>query len=462
MALSYRADIDGLRAVAVLAVLLFHAGVPLVSGGYVGVDVFFVISGYLITAILRREAESGRWSIARFYERRIRRILPALIVMSIATVLLSGVFLLPSMNRDVPQQALSALGFVANIHFWLSSGYFAPAAETKPFLHTWSLGVEEQFYIFMPLVVLASRAPCAGSATGAARGLALLSFGLCVALTPRYPEASFYLLPMRAWELLAGSLLTYLPARGGRVLNEALASAGLALLGFAIFAFDAGTPFPGWHAALPVVGAALLIHAAPGTFAGRLLSTPLVVGVGLISYSLYLWHWPIVVFARSGAFDPGPAGPVVVLCLSLLLGYLSWRFIEQPFRNRQAMPTRKLLAATAAGAVAVFAATSVLRAAHGNFGRFDVQALAYDRARFDISPLRLDCHLSAGIDRPGGYCKVGEGTKGEVTVWADSHGVELSSALAALGYRVTVITYSGCPPALGYARAERPDCKRAQ
>ncbi|WP_454684476.1 acyltransferase family protein [Ancylobacter moscoviensis] len=460
MALSYRADIDGLRAVAVLAVLFFHAGVAAVPGGYVGVDVFFVISGYLITAILRREAESGAWSIARFYERRIRRILPALIVMSAVTVLLAGVFLLPTMNRDVPKQAMAALGFVANIYFWLTSDYFAAAAETKPFLHTWSLGVEEQFYLFMPLVMLAVAGWGRRRQIVVLSALAALSLGLCVALTPRHPEASFYLLPMRAWELLAGGLLGYLPSGGRpRWLDEMLASAGLLMLAGAIFLFDDTTPFPGYAAILPVLGAALLIRAAPGTWVGRFLSARAMVGIGLISYSLYLWHWPITVFARSGAVDLGRAAPAIILGLSLLLGYLSWRFIEQPFRDRTAMPTRRLLAATAVGVVAVLAAGGVLRAARGNLGGLDAQQIAFDRARYDISPLRLDCHIASGIGRPGGYCTRGDGTKGEVTVWADSHGIELSSALADLGYRVTMITYSACPPALGYAPAPRPDCR---
>lgn len=462
MKVPYRADIDGLRALAVLAVLFFHSGVSLVPGGYVGVDVFFVISGFLITSILRREVEDGTYSIAAFYERRIRRIIPALLVVSVVTILLAGFILLPSMNRTVPKQALSALGFVANLYFWRTADYFAPNAETMPFLHTWSLGVEEQFYIFMPLAMVVVCRWRRQWQLAALLAAVAVSFALSVGLTPSRPVPSFYLLPTRAWELLAGALLTYVPRGGARPRgrDEVLAAAGLAMLAAAVFLFDSATPFPGYAAALPVLGAVLLIHFAPGTRVGALLSVRPLVGVGLISYSLYLWHWPIVVFARSERFTLDPAvEPLLIIGLSLVLAVLSWRYVEQPFRNRAVLPPRRMLGLVAAGCVAVFATGWLLKASGGHFTAMDARALAFDRARFDISPWRLACHLSAGVTRPGGYCELGDGSKGELTVWADSHGVELSAALAQLGYKVTTITYSACLPSPDYVSVTRPHCQ---
>lgn len=463
MSVPYRADIDGLRAVAVLAVVFFHAGFPLVTGGYVGVDIFFVISGFLITSILRREMDAGAFSITKFYERRVRRILPALLVVTLVTIIFSGFILLPSMNQTVPAQALAALGFVANVYFRRASHYFAPSADTLPFLHTWSLGVEEQFYIVMPLALLFVFRRQRHWQAAALILAAIASFMLSVVLTRTYPGFSFYLLPTRAWELLVGALLTYVPRTniGRSWWSEGGAFGGLAAIAAAIFLFDSVTPFPGYAAALPVLGAALFIQSAPSTCAGALLSRPLMVGLGRISYSLYLWHWPIAVFTHSGRFSLHPTfASLLIVGLSLSLAFLSWRYIEQPFRSAARIPARLMLTSVGTGCLLVVVAGALLTASGGHFGAFDQRQVAIDRARSSISPWRDECHIYSGVGRPGGYCKVGDGSKGEMTVWSDSHGVELVAALAESGYKVTSITYSSCPPSRDYEVAGRPQCQR--
>ena len=296
----YRRDIDGLRAIAILPVLLFHAHVPGFSGGYVGVDIFFVISGFLITGIIAREVDEQRFSLVHFYERRFRRIMPALSLMILAVLAAACWLYLPGDIEGVPKSALAATLFASNLWFFTDTGYFAGGADVKPLLHTWSLAVEEQFYIGFPiLLMLVARfaARWRGLIVGA---IAAISLALAIALQRDTSGFTFYLLPTRAWELFAGALLALgaIPAARARWLREALAWSGLLSVAFAVIFYTRETVFPGITALPPVLGAALLLHSAPGTSVGRLLSMPLFVGVGLISYSLYLWHWPLIVFTE--------------------------------------------------------------------------------------------------------------------------------------------------------------------
>lgn len=354
----YRREIDGLRALALLPVMLFHAGFETFSGGYVGVDVFFVISGYLITSIVLRSLDEGRFSVVEFYERRMRRILPALFLVLFVTFPFAWAWLLPS-DMDRYSAALASVSlFASNILFWRGSGYFDAASELKPLLHTWSLAVEEQFYVLYPLLLLLvwSR----GRKTFAwILGIgALISFALAEWAAPMRPSFTFYLLPTRAWELALGALTALHLARyplpsGGSHVRAAAGLLGLALIAFSVVAYDARTPFPGRLALAPTLGAVLIICFADGrTWTGRLLGSRLLVGVGLVSYSGYLWHQPLLALARHRSLGhvewPLAAGLIVA---SLALAALSWKYVEKPFRDRGRIARSHVFAFAAAGSV---------------------------------------------------------------------------------------------------------------
>jgi len=335
--MKYRPEIDGLRAVAVLPVILFHAGFGLFSGGFVGVDVFFVISGYLITSLLLEDIENKRFSLTNFYERRARRILPALFLVMLVCLPFSWAWMLPSQLLDFSNSLMAVSLFVSNILFWRESDYFAPAAEEKPLLHTWSLAVEEQYYLLFPLFLLLAWRNGRNVAFWMVFALALASFALSEWASRHEATANFYLSITRAWELLAGSLAAFIVAKRGVLANNSLAAAGLAAILISIFAYDKSTPFPSAYTLLPVGGVVLLIlYARSGTLAAKLLSLKPLVAVGLISYSAYLWHQPLFAFARLKADHP-PA-PVVFLVLSVAamgLAFLSWKYVEKPFRQIQ-------------------------------------------------------------------------------------------------------------------------------
>lgn len=371
--LAHRKDIDGLRAVAILPVLFFHAGIDVFRGGFVGVDVFFVISGYLITALILKERQEGSFSLIRFYERRARRILPALFLVMICCLPFAWAWLLPSDFRDFADSMMAVVLFVSNVHFHREAGYFAPDASLQPLLHTWSLSVEEQFYLLFPLLVtafwfLGRKALGALILAIAVISLLVAQFGAHAAglfdadakALPftAVPDYAFYLLPTRAWELLAGSLAAFRLQGGERRLegSEILSLAGLIAILYAVFLFDETTPHPSFHTLLPVGGTVLIIlFATPGTFCARLLSMPFLVGIGLISYSVYLWHQPLFAFYRIQSPDGQDDIAFLLLALlSLALGWLSWRFVEQPFRDRQRVSRKQIFGWSASCGVCLF------------------------------------------------------------------------------------------------------------
>lgn len=334
---AYRPDVDGLRAVAVLSVLGYHAFPGLLPGGFAGVDIFFVISGFLITGIILEDLQRGRFTFANFYWRRIRRIFPALILVLAASLFLGWRVLLPDEYAQLGKHVAAGAGFISNLALWREAGYFDSAAELKPLLHLWSLGVEEQYYLVWPLLLLLFRNQPKKMlwmivAVGAA------SFVLNVAAVARYPAATFYLPVTRFWELLAGSLLAYLAVFGkkqshGFENTKALAGAALIVAGFALL--HAERAFPGWWALLPVLGAALLVRAGPAAWINRrILSHPGLVFVGLISYPLYLWHWPLLAYARivEGG-EPPLAVRAGLLLASVLLAWLTYELVEKKIRH---------------------------------------------------------------------------------------------------------------------------------
>jgi len=459
----YRADIDGLRAIAVLSVVAYHAGVPLFTGGFVGVDIFFVISGYLIGGIVEREMRAGVFSFTGFYARRARRLLPAL-----AGVLLFGygsaaLLLAPSETLDYARSALATIFAVSNVLFWKGGGYFSLAAEHDPLLMTWSLGVEEQFYICFPIVLVLLFRLWRQHVYVALGVLSTMSLALSVWATHHTPTAAFYLLPARAWELGAGILLVLrLPSRIGPVLADGQGIVGLALILLPIFGYNPHTPFPGLAAVPPVLGAVLLI-AVPQSWVNRMvLASPPMVLLGLISYSWYLWHWPLLTFARVSAVHAlGPAVGPAIAVLSAVAGYLSWRFIERPFRRERAPAT---IVVRRAAVVLVLLATPAVA----------MMMLKGWPQRFDPALYRLESRRQALVDDPclGAYgarepdqstsCMPPNDGRPAVAVLGDSHAASLAPGLRAAadrdGRRLLQLTAVSCPAITGLSRfiPERP------
>jgi peptidoglycan/LPS O-acetylase OafA/YrhL len=343
--MKYRPEIDGLRALAVIPVILFHAGFDLFSGGYLGVDIFFVISGYLITTIIIQELTSGHFTLSGFYERRVRRIFPALAFLILATIPLAWLCLPPDAMSDYALSLIGVATFSSNFVFWKQDGYFETAAELTPLLHTWSLAVEEQFYLIFPLAMLivwkfGKKVIVVLCLVGF-----LLSLLIAQWATQYAVRGGFFLLPPRGWELLIGTFCAFYlqwrcKTKGHHVRamrwHQALSLCGLAMVLYAIFGFDSLTPTPSLYTLIPTLGAAFIIlYANQGTFVQTLLSQKVLVRIGLISYSAYLWHHPVFVFYRYNTLAEPPHLTMLALSIfSLALGWMSWKFIEQPFRQK--------------------------------------------------------------------------------------------------------------------------------
>lgn len=463
---AYRADIDGLRCVAVVSVLLSHLDLSWGAGGFVGVDVFFVISGFLITGIIARELSVGSYSILRFYERRARRILPALFVTLIVSFGLGAIALGPDQLVSLALSAVATVAFASNIWFWLtSSGYFGADVKLEPLLHTWSLGVEEQFYIFFPVLLwIVYRA--------APRRLALVVAGLAgVSLVVAVrqvgsgdPQAAFYLLPSRIWELGLGALIALAPPPVPRGTGL---RAGLAVLAFAAILvpvplYTSATPFPGLAALPPVVGAAALIwlHGTGETPIKALLSSRPFVAIGLVSYSLYLWHWPVIVYTKVMLGPLTPAAAVACAVASLVLAVLSWRFVERPFRTGAGpLRTRSaVFVASGAGMAATAALAGLFWMGGGFAGRLDPATAAIFAGADDIEPRSLACmgRKNLGVDS----CRIGAPGDGpaDFLLWGDSHaGAAMPAfdrAARDAGMRGYLTAFPACAPLLGIYRVE--------
>lgn len=358
----YRRDIDGLRAIAVLAVIAAHAGVPSMAGGILGVDIFFVISGYLITGILQREFRSGQFSLIGFYDRRIRRILPALNVMLLLCTPVAFVLMLPGDLESYGQSLVATVLFANNILLMLTAGYFDLESKLKPLLHSWSLGVEEQYYIFAPLLMWASyRLMRERGLLAFACIMTLASFVVSLWLSPTHPNANFYLVFSRAWELGAGAIVALVEPRlrtlwgGHEGRRAALMLTGLVGLLASIVLTNPTNAMPNWQTLGPVLSTCMLLALGSSAgLAGRVLSAGPVVFIGLLSYSAYLYHQPVLVFARLTSFSEPPLWLMASLCVLVFgLAYLSWRFVETPFRDRRRVPFRQALAFAAIPSVLI-------------------------------------------------------------------------------------------------------------
>lgn len=470
--MQYRADIDGLRAIAVLSVVLYHAGVSHTGGGYVGVDVFFVISGYLITGQIYQELTAGSFSVLGFYERRIRRIVPALIFVILLCIPFALVLFLPPGMKGFSESVVAAAMFLSNVYFWMSSGYFDPAAQTLPLLHTWSLAIEEQFYVLIPLVMIVV-VPRWGSYV--AIPLALLagaSLALGIYMIEKAPSGSFFLLPTRAWELLIGALLVFVPpiTIRSRTAREAIGAIGLGMIAYAVLAYTKTTPFPGAAALLPTIGTALLIFIGRDsqTLATALLTTKPIVAIGLISYSFYLVHWPMIVFTRYYLLLEPSAGHIaVIIVASLMLAAFSWRFVERPFRHQKNFaPRSAVFGVTAASLMALGLAGALGATSAGFRGRFPTfeQTSPHESAR---QHWRVNVCLL--VDQPhdawkADKCKLTTGASRNALLWGDSFAAHYVPGLVSnadrLSANIIQYTFAGCPPILSYYSFAIPDCQK--
>ncbi|KAA0676810.1 acyltransferase family protein [Roseomonas genomospecies 6] len=473
--MTYRPDIDGLRAVSILVVLLFHAKFSLFSGGYIGVDVFFVISGYLIGSIILSDARRGTFSLATFYVRRIRRILPALFAALAVTAALSLTLLSPQELKSFSQNLAATALFSSNIVYYLKSGYFENAAEMNPLLHTWSLGVEQQFYIVFPLLLLALLHRGRSVWIAVLLAAAAASFALGVFLVRDHPTAAFYLLPPRLWELVLGALLAFgaVPDIRGRAGRELASALGVALILVSVFALTEATAFPGYAALLPCLGAALVIHAGRTgpTAVGAVLTLRPVVFIGLISYSMYIWHWPLMVFARfHKGRDLSTRETLVLLVAITAVSVLSWRFIEVPFRKPRGESGRQ--------PATVFARTGWAMAGLAGVGLLGHLSNGLPQRFTDYAPQEISgrelykehtCFLET--DQPSGAwpgpdkCRIGPLKDGMPTalLWGDSFAAHyvpgLQSVADTLPFDIVQYTASGCPPIKDLDVNTRPNCQ---
>lgn len=356
--MDYRREIDGLRALAVVPVILFHADHTAFGGGFVGVDVFFVISGYLISAIILKELERGQFSLVNFYERRARRILPALFLVMFVCVPFAWLFLSASEYKKFSNSLEATALFFSNFFFWRQSGYFDSEAELKPLLHTWSLAVEEQYYLLFPVFLMLFWRLGKQWLLVALGSLFVVSLVAAIVISNINSSFAFFLLPTRVWELLLGAFVALYTSSAnqrdfGMVTREVWGWLGLAAICYAVFSFSKETPFPGFNALLPTIGTALVVlFATQRTLVGRFIGNQFFVGVGLISYSAYLWHQPLFAFARHASLaDPGQSVFLLLSLFTFVIAYFSWRYVELPFRSAQRYTTPQVFKFAAIGTI---------------------------------------------------------------------------------------------------------------
>jgi peptidoglycan/LPS O-acetylase OafA/YrhL len=473
--IKWQPHIDGLRAISVVSVLLYHANILQFSGGFVGVDVFFVISGFLISTIIYGDiALYGRLRVVSFYERRARRILPVFIVVTAATITAGGFLLLPGQFTELSQSAIYAVGFAANIFFYASSNYFSQNGSIQPLLHYWSLGVEEQFYLTFPFFVLVCsrlgpRLVGAGIIAVAALSLVLAEYSVL-----RDPPAAFYLPLPRAWELMAGCILALpdFPFPQRRRACEALAAIGLGLITVAVFFYDSQTTFPGLSTLAPVLGAAFILCGCHrcATLTGALLSVRALRLVGLWSYSIYMVHWPLFAFTRLYSPHPRLLFNVIIVVLSIGVGAFSYRFIETPFRSARGIPcSRGVLGVAGLTALASLVGVSLLVVLTGGFlSRFPPKVrdvLAYSNYLATVRPawrytqcFLRDAQTWDGLDQAA--CL--HPAHPSALLWGDSHAGDLYPALFELfrrhGVQLSQANAAGCAPILAYIVGAHPNC----
>jgi peptidoglycan/LPS O-acetylase OafA/YrhL len=457
---TYRPDIDGLRAVSVIAVVLFHAGMG-VTGGFVGVDVFFVISGFLITSLVLKQQDAGKFDVVEFFARRIRRIIPAVCVMTLATLILGWPWLSPAAWVDLAQSALAQVVMMGSVWYWRTISYFSTEAELKPLLHMWSLAVEEQFYLAYPFALVALKGCSRRTLLVVLSTIAIVSLVLSEFFLTRRASAVYYLLPFRSWELLLGGIIALLPRRRTSSWAEIEVAAGLGLILLTAVFYDSKTRFPGLGAVPPCVGAAMVIDGGRvGTTAvGRLLSSRPMVGIGLLSYSLYLWHWPFLALSRNllGPRLPWPIAATSIV-LAVAAAVASWRWVEEPIRRGRSFSSPRSSARLFLGAAGVtMALSAVILVGRGFPERFSPTTLGYFEARSD-KPFRANVPIDA-VER-GELPAFGEADGRDcVVVWGDSHAMMIvpgvDAACSGRGVIGLQATHSSTPPVLDFVVSSR-------
>lgn len=460
ISIGYRPEVDGLRAVSVVAVILYHAGISHFSGGFVGVDAFFVISGYVITLAILKEQSEGNFSFAGFYERRARRILPALALVTLCCFPFALAWMTQEDFLDFSKSVAALSVFASNIYFWLEGNYFAPEAATRPLLHTWSLGIEEQFYLLWPVaIVLLWRF---GLKVILAFLIVTSCIGVGLAQSLWYSDsiATYYLPHTRLWELEIGAICAIAHVWYGRSENSLLAALGLAMVACAIFLFDDSTPFPSFYALIPTIGAGLFISfAGPRTIPGQLLALRPVVFIGLLSYSAYLWHQPLFAFARIRSLDPLSSGQMSLLIVATFaLAAASWRWVETPLRHRGRgrLLERRSVFAAAATTTAVLVGLASYGIANGgeNFVNEQIsQQMKEISGTYPTQNTKCSKSLNVGSTRAGFCISLNAPHSKKIAVVGDSHSGQIFPAFWAAaktdGYDVYRALLGGCPPLYG-------------
>ncbi len=477
--MKYRAEIDGLRAIAVITVMFFHAGFKYFHGGYIGVDIFFVISGYLITTIILTELEEGKFSLVLFYERRARRIIPPLFVVMAASLLYAWFWLLPVDMREFSQSLVAVSSFSSNILFWITSGYWDTSNEFKPLLHTWSLAVEEQYYFLFPLFLMLLWKYQKQWIFSSILMLTVISLGMAQWGAYNEPIAAFYLLPTRVWELAIGAGIGYLflhrnpeieKILSHKLLKETLSFFGLILIIFAVIIFDEKTPYPSLYTLFPTIGTGLLItFSSSETMAGRLLSFRPLVFIGLISYSAYLWHQPLFAFTRLR--NPENTDELVftaLILLSLVLAYFSWLYIEKPFRDKAAINRKSIFTLSLSGSLIFLTVGFSGHLSNGFENRLtddqkrimafnsdetkEIYKKLYREEQCLLSPRQTFTDFSSD-------CFYSNYANNTIFIWGDSHAAALSYGIRKAHQETAQLTASGCLPLTGYDPISRPYCQ---
>jgi peptidoglycan/LPS O-acetylase OafA/YrhL len=471
--MTYRRDIDGLRGIAVLSVILFHAGFSWFQGGFIGVDVFFVISGYLITSIIQKEIDGGSFTLVNFYERRVRRIMPALFVTIVITWIAALLLYMPPEFKSYSASVATTAAFVSNILFWRQGGYFAGPAEIKPLLNIWSLAVEEQFYLLFPVTMVFLARFRHKTRLFVICLILVTSLTLSIWSTSHAPGAAFFLTPSRAWELMLGAVLAFdfLKVSQSRWIAESASITGLSMIVWSVFSFSSKTHFPGAKAAIPCLGAAFLIYSGLSvkTAIGRILGSQPLVFVGLISYSLYLFHWPVFAFVRYYWILPLPVYVrIAVLFFSTVAALLSWRYIEKPFRSVHKRISRRELCLGAAVASAVFLVIGLIGYVNEGFPRrYPGYVHLQYRDRLGEYNER-NCFLLSDQELSewkGDQCLLSKRGLPTALLWGDSFAAHLVPGIKAntslMDYDVLQYSVAGCAPILDRESSWRSGCRAA-